>query len=197
MHRKLVADITLPLSEYAIVDSGATLAQALLALNTAQKNLSPGKQPHRAVLIKNKTGEIIGKLGHLAFLRALLPEEQTLREEDLLARAGVSGDMKAISKGVWEFLDDDSMNIPSKAQHIKVVDVCSSVSESIRHDAPLVEAIRMFVSHQTLSLLVRENKETIGILRLVDLFDEIASQIDLDNRIGSERNVKNGKDPID
>jgi signal-transduction protein with cAMP-binding, CBS, and nucleotidyltransferase domain len=58
-----------------------------------------------------------------------------------------------------------------------VRDVCTSATVSIQEEAPLSDAIAMFLSHQTLSLLVRRREETVGILRLSDLFDELARQI--------------------
>ena len=68
-----VRDLTLALSEYAVVDEDATVLDALEALRASQEQLPPDRQPHRAVLVRDRMGEIIGKLHHFAFLRALIP----------------------------------------------------------------------------------------------------------------------------
>ena len=177
MSEKTVQDIMLPLAEYAIVDGDATLAEALFALDEAQTLLAPGRYPHRAVLVRSSEGEISGKLGHLAFLQALLPERQAWESEELLNRAGVSRDMRSMSDGIWEFLADDMLNVSEKVHHVKVKDVCSPTSATIRHNATLTEAIREFSHHGILSFLVTREGRFVGILILADLFDEIANEV--------------------
>ena len=51
------------------------------------------------------------------------------------------------------------------------------VTESIDENASLCEAIHKIVILQTLSILVKRGREVIGLLRLSDLFDEIARQM--------------------
>ena len=70
---KRVKDLMLSLSEYAVVDEDATILDALRALAASQAKVPPGKQPHRAILVRDRRGEIVGKLHHFAFLRALAP----------------------------------------------------------------------------------------------------------------------------
>lgn len=187
MSEKTVQDIMLPLTEYAIVDGDATLAEALFALDDAQTLLAPGRHPHRAVLVRSSKGEITGKLGHLAFLRALLPERQAWESEELLVRAGVSKDMRSMSDGIWEFLADDMLNVDEKVHHVKVKDVCSPTSATIRDNATLTEAIREFSHHCILSLLVTREDRVVGVLRLADLFDEIADGVRRTRRLDNEK----------
>ena len=55
---------------------------------------------------------------------------------------------------------------------------------SIDESASLAEAAAVFVERQTLSLLVTRGGQTVGILRLSDLFDELARQIKQDAGAG-------------
>ena len=71
--RKLVRDLALSLDEYAVVPPEATLLEALDALDAAQEKVPEGHYPHRVVLVRDGGGKILGKLGHFAFLRALVP----------------------------------------------------------------------------------------------------------------------------
>ena len=67
-----VADIMVPLEEYAVVDEDATVVDALRALQSSQEKLEVGRAPHRAILVRDRNGVIVGKLHHFAFLRALV-----------------------------------------------------------------------------------------------------------------------------
>ncbi|MBU0518517.1 CBS domain-containing protein, partial [bacterium] len=69
-----VKDVMLPLDDYALVPEDASMVDAYCALEEAQKRLPPGRQASRAVLVVDKSGKIIGKVGQLAFLKALEPK---------------------------------------------------------------------------------------------------------------------------
>lgn len=174
---KRVRDIMISLSDYAVVDEGATLLEALESLRESLKRLPPEKQPHRAVLVRNHRGEVIGKVHHFAFLRALVPDRRTSSNLAVLDRAGVGEDLRESSMRTLDLLTGDLVNICERARSVRVGDFYTSATVSIQESAPLSEAIQLFLSHQTLSLLVRRGGETVGILRLSDLFDELSQQI--------------------
>lgn len=177
---KTVKEVMLPLSEYAVVGEDATVLDALRALETAQDKLPTGRQPHRAVLVRDHRGAIIGKLHHFAFLRALLPERQAVIERDVLDRAGVDDDLWASSMQTLDLLTSDLVNLCERARNVAVRDVCTPATQGISENASLADAIQAFLTHQTLSLLVQRTGTTVGILRLSDLFDELARQITQD-----------------
>ena len=172
-----VKEIMLSLSAYAVVDEEATLQGALEALRTSVAQLPSDRQPHRAVLVRNPRGEIIGKVHYFAFLRALVPDRRSTGSLSVLERAGVGDDLRESSMRMLDFLTGDLVDICERARSVRVRDFCTSATVSIQEEAPLSDAIAMFLSHQTLSLLVRRREETVGILRLSDLFDELSRQI--------------------
>jgi CBS domain-containing protein len=179
--QKDVRALMLPLSEYAVVDAGDTVAEAIDVLRRAQSKNLAGHHPHRAVLVRDKGGSIVGKLDHFGFLRTLLPEERTWTDGAMLDRAGVSDDMKDSSIGIFEFLGEDISDACEQARGTTVGEVCSPANARIDPDASLLQATRAFLAHHTLSLLVVERGQTIGILRLVDLFDEFVRQVASDS----------------
>jgi len=174
---KHVKDIMLPLSDYAVVDEDATVLEALKSLQRSQEKLPPDKQPHRAILVKNRHGEIVGKFHHFAFLRALVPERKAMGTLALMDRAGVGDDMRDSSMRMLDFLTADLMDVCERARNVAVRDVYTTTTISITEDAPLSDAVSSFLRHQTLSLLVTRQGKTVGILRLSDLFEELARQI--------------------
>jgi len=172
-----VKEITLPLSDYAIVEEGATILDALQALQASQEKLPPDRHPHRAILVRDRRGEIVGKLHHFAFLRALVAERKAMGAAALLDRAGVSDDLRDSSMQMLDLLTSDLVDVCERARNVVVRDVYTTTTVSIDEDAHLGEAISRFLRHQTLSLLVTRRGKTVGILRLSDLFEELARQI--------------------
>jgi len=174
---KRVKDLMLSLSEYAVVDEDATILDALRALAESQAKVPPGKQPHRAILVRDRRGEIVGKLHHFAFLRALAPARKPMVASDILERAGVGDDLRDASMRMRDRLTGDLVDVCARARHVAARDVCTPATVGIDEDAPLSDAISMFLDHQPLSLLVHRDGRTVGILRLSDLFDELSRQM--------------------
>ena len=177
MDARTVKDLMVSLGEYAVVPEDATILEALNALELAQDNLPPGREPHRAVLVVDKNKRVVGKIGQLAFLRALEPKYLYLGDLKTLSRAGLSetfiGDMMENLSFLRGTLDD----ICRQVQSLRVRDVMHPVSESIDENAPLTEAIHKIVIWQTLSILVTRQSEVVGILRLSDLFTAVSARI--------------------
>jgi CBS domain-containing protein len=174
---KRVKDLMLSLSEYAVVGEDATVLEALRALAESQAKLPPGRQPHRAILVRDQRGEIVGKLHHFAFLRALIPAQKPMVGGDVLERAGVADDLRDASMRMLDLLTGDLVDVCERARNVAVRDVCTPATQGIDEDASLSDAISVFLDHQTLSLLVHRDGRTVGILRLSDLFDELSRQM--------------------
>jgi len=71
-----------PLAEYATVSEDATLYEAVLALEKAQESFEDKhtRYSHRAILVLDKEGDVVGKLSQLDVLKALEPKYQDLIE---------------------------------------------------------------------------------------------------------------------
>ena len=177
MAQSTVRDLMIPLEEYAVVGPEASLYDAVLALDSSQRTLPAGRQPHRAVLVVGADGRVIGKLGHLAFLKALEPRYDAMGDLATLSRVGLSGDFISSMMGHMQLWKDDFEDICQRARHTRIKDVMRPVTESIPADAPLREALHSIIVHQSLSLLVTRDGEVVGILRLSDLFAAVTQQI--------------------
>jgi predicted transcriptional regulator len=179
MKTKKVKELMLPLDDYAVVNEDATLLDAVRALREAQKRLPEGRQPSRAILVTDKTGKIIGKLGHLAFLKALEPRYNLVGDLPTLAHAGLSSDFINMMMDRMSLWEGDFMDICKRAKSVKVKDAMRSVTECIDEEAPLNEAIHNIIVWQTLSILVKRGNQIVGILRLSDLYDEMSKLIEM------------------
>lgn len=182
MKETLVRDLMVPLSEYATVTEEATLAEAVMALEEAQRKFDPTRHRHRAVLVldSQKSGKVvIGKVSMFDVLRALEPRYRALEEPGMAARSGYSpGFLKSmIDQGLlW---NQSLMSLCRKAAFLKVRDFMYTPSEGeyVKEDASLGEAVHQLVLGHHHSLLVLRGEEIAGVLRLTDVFQAICEAV--------------------
>ena len=169
-----VKELMVPLSEYATVSEDATLYEAVLALEKAQENFEDKhtRYRHRAILMLDKNGHVVGKLSQLDVLKTLEPKYQ-----DMIQRGG-SQRFGFTKKFMQSLLEDYSLfaspldDICRKAgeQPVNKFMHTPTEGEYISADSTLEVAIHQFIMGQHQSLLVTHDKEIVGILRLTDVF---------------------------
>jgi len=170
-------DLMVSLEDYAVVSEGTTIIEAVRALEEAQRGLKPGHHRHRAVLVVDDDGRIVGKVGHFAFLKGLEPNYGQLGDWDSISRAGLSRSFIPTlldSLHLWRQSVDDMCDL---AKTTRVSEIMRPVEISVDHAAPLTEAVHLFVIHQTLSLPVTRDGEVVGILRLADVFTTVFGRL--------------------
>jgi CBS domain-containing protein len=177
MKIKDVKELMLPLTDYAVVSQEATLLDAILALENAQKKLPPGRQPHRAVLVVDRNNKIVGKLGHLAFLKALEPKYSAIGDLGTLSRVGLSSEFIQSMMENMDLWKDNLASICQRARTTLVQEAMRPVTESIDENTSLSEVMHKIIIWQSLSTLVTRHGEVVGILRLSDLYAEITEWI--------------------
>jgi len=169
-----VKELMVPLSEYATVTEDATLYDAVLSLEEAQENFEDKhtRYRHRAILILDKDGGVIGKLSQLDVLTALEPKYTDMIEGKGSHRYGIS---KEFMKSVWEdynLFADPLDDICRKAgeQNVKTFMYTPTEGEYVSEDASIDIAIHQLILGHHQSLLVARDKKIVGILRLTDVF---------------------------
>lgn len=182
MHDVRVRDLMVPLSTYATVNHHHTVAQALEALDASRERLQSRGQPARAVLVTDDEGRVVGQVGHADFLKALEPKFSLLGDLDTIARAGVSEEFVDSLVENLSFFRGTLDDLCRRASQIEIRLVMRPVRESIDEDAPLAEAIHRLVMWQTMRVLVTRQGVTVGILRLADVFEEVARRVNVHAR---------------
>ncbi|RJP73484.1 MAG: CBS domain-containing protein [Candidatus Zixiibacteriota bacterium] len=177
MKQRGVKELMLPLDEYAVVHQEDTLLDAVLALEKSQSKLPPGLEPHRAVLVVDAQNRIVGKLGHLAFLKALEPKYSSVGDLGVLSQVGLSTEFIQSMMENMNLWKDSLEDVCRRARTTRVREVMRPVTESVDENATLGEALHKIIVWQTLSLLVTRRNEVVGILRLSDLYREVANRI--------------------
>ncbi|MBW1683135.1 MAG: CBS domain-containing protein [Deltaproteobacteria bacterium] len=170
----IIKDLMVPLEEYATVSEDATLQEAVMALEAAQEKIDREKYKylHRAILVLNRSGKVVGKISQLDALKALEPKYREIGDPDKLARAGFSPAFLKILLEKHSFWDSSLADICRKCARLKVKNFMHTPTEGeyVRDDATLAEALHMLVMGRHHSLLVVRNSDIVGILRLTDVF---------------------------
>ncbi len=170
-----IKDLMVPISEYATVSEGATLFEAYLALEKAQEEYDHNKYRHRAVLVLDQHGNVIGKVGQLDVLRALEPNNANYELFEDIRKYNFSAQFIIHLREKYQMQAEPLTDICRKAGQVKVEDLMITPTEDefINIDTSLNTAIHQLVRGSHMSLLVTENNEIVGILRLTDVFAAI------------------------
>lgn len=177
MHAKHVKDIMTPLEEYTVVSEEDTLYDAFVALKKSKDNLKPGQHTHRAVLVVNKNNKIVGKLGHLGFLKALEPKYNVMGDLDMISKAGLDKDFISSMMSDFDLWQDELDDVRSRSKKIKMKNVMRRSTEFIDIDASMNEAIHKIVMYQMISIMVKKGDKVVGIVRLTDVYEELSRNI--------------------
>lgn len=170
-----VKDLMIPISEYAAVPEEATLFEAVLSLEKAQAEFDHTRYRHRAILVLDAQGVVVGKLNQLDALRALEPKYEEMQAGGSLARFGFSRKFMKSMMAHYDLFDRPLKDICQTAATAKVRDFMHALTEGeyVEESASLDEAIHQLVLGNHQSLLVTRDKDIIGILRLTDVFAAI------------------------
>ena len=174
-----VKELTVPLEAYATVPREATLREAVFALEKAQMTLAPSRHLHRAIMVLDEYGKVVGKITMKNILVALEPNYGKVEGMYVLERSGYSPDM------IKDMLEDNALwakplqFVHERATQLKVGDFIQAPLEDeyIDKEASLGEAAHQLVVCPYHSLLVSSNDEVVGILRLSDVFAKICEII--------------------
>jgi CBS domain-containing protein len=174
-----VKELMVPLNEYATVSEEATLYEAVIALEEAQRQFNKERDRHRAVLVFDRNNKIVGKVSQFDLIRSLEPKYEEIGNLKAVSRFGWSPQfIKSILKnyGLWEKPLHDICRKAAQNQ-VKDIMVAFTEGEYVSAEATLDEAIHLLVMGFHQSLLVSRDKEIVGILRLSDVFREVCTMI--------------------
>jgi len=179
MKSRIVKDLMVPLAKYATVSDTATLFEAVLALEKAQLEFDQTRYRHRAILIYDKTGQIVGKVSQLDILKALEPKYGQIEDTKSISRLGYSRQFLKKMMDQFNLWNKPLDDICKKAGSMKVRDFMYTPTEGeyIEENATLDQGIHQLIVGHHQSLLVTREKEIVGILRVTDVFKEICQII--------------------
>ncbi len=180
MKNRFVKDLMIPISEYATVVLGTNLADALTALEKAQDAHTSNKYQHRAILVLNDSGDVVGKIGQLKALQAIEPEydfNEKIKEirgynfsEEYLA------ELRDRYRSIEPILEKKALRVIAKKkveEFMQKPEAGSFISE----DSSLDKAVHKLAAGRLQSLLVSRRGKIIGVLRMADVFAVVFHEI--------------------
>jgi CBS domain-containing protein len=181
MKEQKVKDLMVALSEYATVTEDATLYEAVLSLEEAQEKFE-GKHTryrHRAILVLDEDGQVIGKISQLDALKALEPKYQEMIQGRGSQRYGFTKSFMRSMLDDYQLFARPLDDICRKAgeQSVKKFMYSPTEGEYINAEASLDVAIHQLIMGQHQSLLVTRDNKIVGILRLTDVFAAVFHQM--------------------
>ena len=171
-----VGELVIPLSEYATVSVGATLYEAVLALEEAQLDFDLTRYRHRAILVLDEKGDVVGKISQLDVLSALEPKYNEMLEQGKLQQHhGLTKKYLESIMTHYNMWDSDLSKICRKSGEQPVTKFMHTLTEGeyVDENATLAEAIHQLVMGHNQSLMVTRDNKISGILRLTDVFASI------------------------
>lgn len=169
---RIVKDLMVPISEYATVNKGATLFDAVLALEKAQANYDQTKTQHRAILVMDKKGKIVGKLSQLNVLRALESGNEQSDNVEEIEKYSFSPKFVTSLKEQSRLKGMTFEKMCIKPAEMKVEKFMKTLSEHqyVEENTSVDIAIYQLLAGPFLSLMVVKDDNVIGVLRLTDIF---------------------------
>lgn len=179
MNTTTVKDLMVPLSEYLTLPEGASLYEAVQTLEKARQEHVHNRYKHRAVLVLDRRGRVIGKLSQLDVLRGMQPRgEEVSRIEDIRRYGFSRGFIRRLQEQRRQ--ERDIVRVLGwDAARLKVEDFMQAPTEAecVEEGASLETAIHQLVAGPHLSLLVTREQEIVGVLRMADVFVAVARNL--------------------
>ena len=173
MESYLVKDLMVPISEYATVTVGTTFLDALQVLERAQDAYTVSKYQHRAILVLDLAGNVVGKISQLRALKALQPEIEMAKEVDEIRRFKFSEHYQAELRDKYrsraEIIKKETL-LETAGKKVEEFMQTPTPGEFVSEERSLDIAIHRLVSGAHMSLLVTRNKRIVGVLRISDVF---------------------------
>ena len=170
----IVKELMVPLSEYATVTEDANLYEAVLSLEEAQEKFEDKhtRYRHRAILILDKDGQVIGKVSQLDALKALEPKYRDMIQGEGSHRFGFTKSFMKSMLNDYQLFASPLDDICRKAgeENVRKFMYTPTEGEYVSEDASLEAAIHQLIMGHQQSLLVTRGEKIVGILRLTDVF---------------------------
>jgi CBS-domain-containing membrane protein len=173
MENHLVKDLMVPISEYATVVVGTSLIDAVKVLEKAQETYTTSKYQHRAIIVLDKDGRIVGKISQLRALKAIEPDFKSNSEIEQLKGFNFSDNYITKLRDLYRSHGKIMSKVSLREASVKKVEEfmqTPSAGEYVAEDCSLDTAIHRLVAGTHLSLLVTREEKIVGILRISDVF---------------------------
>ncbi len=174
-----VKDLMTPFEGYPRVSEDASLFEAVQALEEGRQRLDAKGHRYMAALVCDKSGKVIGKLNRMDVLTSLEPEYLTNDELKKVSRFGLTPEFVHSMLDNFDLWKTPFQDICRKSFNRKVGELVAhqAAGMTIDSDATLSAATHHLIMNRCQALMVLSNGEPVGLLRLIDVFDQVVEQM--------------------
>lgn len=178
---KKVRDLMRPIEEYDMVDIDTLLCNALVLLRKVRDDQENGARrfSHKTLFVTDEDGKIVGILGMYDYIKALVPEPAkktgfsrayySLLSSRALEVANEIGEMKK----QYDWLHTNFTDLVKQEAGKKVKDIMSPVHPLLEVGDPVNKAVYVMFKEGIRQPLVLDKGQIVGVLRLLDVFEEL------------------------
>jgi len=171
MPEKKVRDLMIPISQYSTVSTEDTVGEAIALLRKSCRRRDGGEyEGHRSVLVVDGEQRPVGVLTYRELIRAIEP--WFLYPPKLEERISWPVDVPEIP---WEGFFSERTRAEAKRKVKEIMRPINLVT--VDADAPLMKAVHLMVEHNVGTLPVMEDGRVIGVIRINELFMEVADTL--------------------
>lgn len=163
-----VRDIHIPLGDLPYLHQDATVREAFALLH---RQHASGGWRYRHLLVFDADETLVGSISLRDLMRALMPPY--LKTNLASQYSGPLPDDASLSV-IWQESFQSRCQYLAEAQVSKYM---ATVLDTVQADAPLTRAAYLMVAHQVDMLPVLEGEQVIGIVRIVDIFNQAAEKV--------------------
>ena len=174
-----VKDLMTSFEGYPRVYEDASLFEAVQALDEGRHRLDSKGHRFMAVLVCDKSGKVMGKLNRMDILTCLEPEYLSNDELKKVSRFGLTPEFLHSMLDNFDLWKSPLQDICRKSFNRRVGELVAHPQSgmSIEADATLNSAVHQLIMSRSQALLATLDGEPVGLLRLVDVFDQVAEQM--------------------
>jgi CBS domain-containing protein len=163
-----VRDIHIPLGDLPYLHQDATVREAFDLLH---RQHTSGGWRYRHLMVFDADETLVGIISLRDLIRALMPPYLKTNLNSMYS--GPLPDDAALSL-IWQ------ESFQSQCQYLaeaKVSKYMATVLDTVQIDAPLTRAAYLLVAHRVDMLPVLEGERVVGIVRIVDIFNQAAEKV--------------------
>ena len=162
-----IRDIYIRLAEYPNIRDTASLKDAFAVL---QSGYATGK-PFRHILVLDARDQLVGLLGIRELLHGLFPDY--LRSDEHHRFEGAQSDFPALTL-IWQ---ETCATQCKEAARNPIKGFMAPVPSSVKLSDPLTLAAYLMVIHDTNVLPVVDDHRVVGVVRMIDVFNEASKAV--------------------
>ncbi len=174
MSTKRAGEIMIPIEDYPHIPHWFTIRQAVAELSKAILEIGDRTSLPRAIMVFDKDYHVVlGIVRRRDILRGLEPKflkTMTMPRRKRLFEIDIDPNLADLSSGKIGKAMLDQAEVP-------VSEIMQPVVATVRHDDHLAKVIYKMVSQDLNLLPVLKDSKVVGVVRSVDVFEEIAELI--------------------